>query len=579
MRQYKLLNWFFVILLFVFLTLSLGLIAFVSPILAECPATDYQCQIDELQKEYDARKEAHEKNKITLAEYEKQLVSLNQKIKNIEAGLKILEKKIQDKEVDLGLQEQILASRVHSYYVNSRKYSPLLLLFSSHSANELVRELSFRQQAAARDRQIIIQVSGDLSALNQDKEQLTSNRASLLSLKKQVDEQVAFYRVEVAKTESFLNQILAKQQELLALKAGGFSTSVGEVPPADDPASRPDYNPGFSPSFAAFSFGAPHRKGMSQYGAFGRAKAGQSAEQILKAYYGDGLELKKDYSTSINIRVSGYGTVDLETYVKRIYEMPGSWGDEGGMEALKAQAVAARSYALAYTNNGSGSICATESCQVYKPVNKGGKWEEAVNATRGWVLVKNGQPFSAWYASTAGGYTFSYTAQGHTTPGLWDTPSGRSGWTDEAYEKKANSPWFYKAWYRQRSGNACGRTHPWLTEEEFSDILNALIVYKNDSGSVSHLTSLDARSCYGQDISDTWDYRRLREEAGKYGGPVSHISAINVVYSDGGYTQQVSFATDKGPKEFSGEDFKYIFNLRAPGAIGLKSSLFNLVKK
>ena len=37
----------------------------------------------------------------------------------------------------------------------------------------------------------------------------------------------------------------------------------------------------------------------------------------------------------------------LEEYVKRIYEMPSSWGDQGGMEALKAQAVAARSYALA----------------------------------------------------------------------------------------------------------------------------------------------------------------------------------------------------------------------------------------
>ena len=48
--------------------------------------------------------------------------------------------------------------------------------------------------------------------------------------------------------------------------------------------------------------------------------------------------------------------------MKRIYEMPSSWGDQGGMEALKAQAVAARSYALAR----GGSICATEACQVVK---------------------------------------------------------------------------------------------------------------------------------------------------------------------------------------------------------------------
>jgi len=577
MRIAKLFNCLIAILLIAFFLISYRLFL-ITPVLAECPATDYDCQIAELQREYDARKEAHEKNKITLAEYEKQLASLNKKLTAIEASLKKLEKDIFEREVDLGVQEEILAVRVRNYYINSRRFSPLLLLLSSGNAYELTRQLAFRQQMTNQDRNIIIQTSEELSQLKNDKETLQKSQASLSALKQKTGAQTSFMREEVAKTETFFAQIQAKQKELLALKAGGFQTSVGEVPPADDPASRPDYNPGFSPAFAAFSFGAPHRKGMSQYGAYGRAKAGQSAEQILKAYYGDGIEIRRDYP-SVNITVRGYGTVDLETYAKRIYEMPSSWGDEGGMEALKAQAVAARSYALAYTNNGAGSICATESCQVYKPANKGGKWEEAVNATRGWVLVAGGQPFSAWYASTAGGYTYSYSAGGHTTPGLWDTPQGRDGWTNEAWEKKAASPWFYKAWYRLRSGSSCGRSHPWLTEEEFSDILNALLIYKNDSGSVSHLSSLDARTCFGQDIAETWDRARVRSEAAKFGGPVTRVDSLDVIYSGGGFTQTVYFGTDKGRKEFSGEEFKYIFNLRAPGAIGLKSSLFNLMKK
>ena len=55
-------------------------------------------------------------------------------------------------------------------------------------------------------------------------------------------------------------------------------------------------------------------------------------------------------------------------------------------------AVAARSYALAWTREGTGGdICTNEGCQVYKNSNKGGKWEEAVNATRGWVLMKDGK--------------------------------------------------------------------------------------------------------------------------------------------------------------------------------------------
>ena len=147
-----------------------------------------------------------------------------------------------------------------------------------------------------------------------------------------------------------ISALSARQQSLLAQKTGTYQTSVGDVPLADDPASRPDYNPGFSPAFALFSFGAPHFKGMSQYGAFGRAKNGQSAETILHAYYGD-VEIKKDYDAGRQIRVAGYGRMDIETYAKRIYEMPGSWGDVGN-GGLKAQAVAADH--MHYVDEGTG---------------------------------------------------------------------------------------------------------------------------------------------------------------------------------------------------------------------------------
>jgi hypothetical protein len=72
---------------------------------------------------------------------------------------------------------------------------------------------------------------------------------------------------------------------------------------------------------------------------------------------------------------------------------------------------------------------------------------------------------------------------------------------------------------------------------------------------------------------------KVREEAAKYGGPVTSVSGVEVVYSNDGYTAKVYLETNKSRKEFSGEEFKYIFNLRAPGAIGIKSSLFNLMKK
>ena len=249
--------------------------------------------------------------------------------------------------------------------------------------------------------------------------------------------------------------------------------------------------------------------------------------------------------------------------------MPGSWGDEGGMEALKAQAIAARSYALARTNNGATSICATEACQVFKPSPKGGKWEEAVNATRGKVVYAGGSPLSTWYASTSGGYQESYSANGHSTPGFWDTPSGQAGWTGQAYEKTAGSPWFYKAWYKSRSGDACGRTHPWLNSEEMADILNAWHVLFSGGGDASRVTP--ESGCWGGNPYTKADLCGI--------GGFSSVSGVIVTYANNGVTANVTFQTNKGSTTMSGADFRKAFNLRAPGRISLKSGLFNVEKK
>jgi hypothetical protein len=413
-----------------------------------------------------------------------------------------------------------------------------------------------------------------LANLQKDKDKLESTKKLLAQTKTALDRQAAFLRAEVQKVDSYLSIISgkiaalsAKQQSLLNEKTGTFQISVGEVPLADDPASRPDFNPGFSPAFAAFSFGAPHRKGMSQYGAWGRAKSGQSAEDILRAYYG-GVEIKKDYSTNITITVRGYGAVNLETYVKRIYEMPSSWTDNDSA-ALKAQAIAARSYALAYTNNGAGSICATENCQVYKPANKGGAWDAAVDATRGWVLISNGQPFSAWYAASSGGYN---------TPGGWDTKCGSQNcWTNDAYEKIAGSPWFYKGWYKNRAGSSCGRSHPWLNQEEMADILNAVIVYRSGPGA-DRILPIDYNSCTGKG-GNPYSREELRREADNRGGAIASISSVSVLQGTNGQTSKLAFSTNQSTFEVGGEEFYTVFNLRAPGRISLKSKLFNLEKK
>ncbi len=438
---------------------------------------------------------------------------------------------------------------------------------SSADASSAFREINFRQKATQEDIRTMEGIAGDLINLKKDKENLEKNKASLANAKAQVSQREEFLSGEVEKTEGYLAQLSARQQELIALKAGGFQTSIGDTPPTLEPCSGPPgssnfCDPGFRPAFGGFSFGAPHRTGMSQYGAFGRSKTGQSAEQILSAYY-QGGQINKAYPVPATITVSGYGAIPFEdNYLLGIYEVPEKWGNEGGFEALKAQAVAARSYALAYTGGGVRAICPTESCQVYKPQLKAGKWAEAVRATRGWVVTKGGSVATTYYASTAGGFTIANWGWN----GIKDT---QGDWPDTAYEKIAASPWFYKGWFKTRAGASCGRNHPWLTNEEMADILNAWHVLYQGGGDTSRISPVDT-SCWGGNPYSKADLAAI--------GGYNSISSVSTVYGNDGSTLQVTFSTNKATVTINGSELKRAFNLRAPGYIGIKSSLFNIEK-
>lgn len=527
-------------------------------------------EIEDLQKEINKLNEARQMSISATKPLEGQLENLKAQLAQIQHSIVSLSQKIIKKEDELNgrtqkiaEQQALLEARVRSYYIRSFLNSPLAVIFSNDSAGGILRELSYRMATTREDQKIITSITGEIMDLLTQKEKLEKDKKILAVLQVDVDKNADFLGGEIGKAKAFqddlnkkIAELNAKQQAILAAKSGNFVTSVGDVPLADDANSRPTFDPGFRPAFAPFSFGAyTHRNGMSQYGAKGRAEAGQSAEDILKAYY-PGSSLNKSYSVPATINVEGFGSRAFEDeYMKRIYEMPNSFPKE----ALKAQAVAARTYAL----RRGGSICATESCQVYKDSNKGGAWEEAVNETKGWVL--EGGP-GAQYSSTTGGWG------NHSG---WDTKCGsKNCWTPEAYEKLAGSPWFYKGWYKDRSGATCGRSHPWLNEEQMSDIINAYIVYKaNDQ--TDRISPVDT-SCWP---GNPFSFGEMRDKANNHGGAVTSVGTVSVSYSEGGSTANVSFATNKGTISIPGTDFKTIFNLRAPGYVSIKSPLYNIETK
>ena len=535
-------------------------------------------QIKELEERKKQSEDATKPLEGEVESLEKQISFTLYSIAKAEDNLVLLSKNITAREKDFAYQSQLLETRVEQFYKFLRSPTQIFYFFASSNSSKAIKQISYQKSVAQKDKEIILKISRDLSNLEADKLRLEQNQITLKSLKERLASQQAFFETEIAKAREYqkalgsqIQELSAKQQAIIAARSGTFTTSAGNVPIGSDFEGSIAGFQQKAPagSFAVFSFGAyTHRKGMSQYGAKARAENGQDFKQILSAYYGK-EPVSKD--TGGDISVDGHGNLNFEDrYLYGIAEMPSSWHPE----ALKAQAVAARTYAYRFKAEGR-SICTTEACQVYSPSkadNPPEAWKKAVDETKGQVL----EDVVTFYSSTSGGYL--------TTSG-WDTTdkSGAGDWTSRAYESLANSPWFYKAWYRNgyRNDSAnCGR-YPWLSQEEMADIINAWLLRQSPgSADISRILPITIASCpIGGQSGDPYSMAELRSFLSS---PVTSINSVTVSNNDQAQTTQVIFQTNRGSITISGSEFKEIFNTRAPGYISIPQSgfaFFNIEKK
>ncbi len=128
--------------------------------------------------------------------------------------------------------------------------------------------------------------------------------------------------------------------------------------------------------------------------------------------------------------------VSLEAYVMGI--VPGEMPKEWPLEALKAQAVAARTYAVANLEQGKDwdVVADPQSFAYYGVDAESPATTKAVQQTRGQVLTYHGQVISAFYFSSSGGRTLSaQDVFGVALPYLpgaddpWDAASPHHQWT------------------------------------------------------------------------------------------------------------------------------------------------------
>jgi SpoIID/LytB domain protein len=105
-------------------------------------------------------------------------------------------------------------------------------------------------------------------------------------------------------------------------------------------------------------------------------------------------------------KVLPVNVLPMEEYLKGVVpaEMPTYWG----VEALKAQTIAARTYAVGHLGGADFDLRASELDQAYSGLtDQRPDSDAAVDATRGQVLTYQGQLITAFYMASDGGHTES----------------------------------------------------------------------------------------------------------------------------------------------------------------------------
>jgi SpoIID/LytB domain protein len=160
-----------------------------------------------------------------------------------------------------------------------------------------------------------------------------------------------------------------------------------------------------------------------------RATPGEYLSVADKQYRGD-LRVAK-----VGSRLQLVNIVGLEAYLLGV--VPGEMPEDWPLEALKAQAVAARTYTLAHLLTGKGyDLNSDWRSQLYYGVRaEAPGTTQAVKETRGQIVTYEGKPAQTLYFSSSGGRTISaLDAFGFDLPYLvavddpWDETSPNHTW-------------------------------------------------------------------------------------------------------------------------------------------------------
>lgn len=376
----------------------MGMSVSVSPVLAQDLSIEQQLAQAKAQQAFFQQQQA------TLGDSAKTsndtLNSLNVTLAKQRTVVSTATKKIEAINVKLTKLKRQRAAAMRQSYITGDSISYIYALLDSGSLSEFLSKGEYANLLARKQSSMTDAVDQQIKTLESGWRDLVRQQNSAEAEIAALQKKIAEIKQALADNDSKLATASALEAYLLSLSGNATATGCRRI--GSDETSG---------TFTLAGSGTDHGLGMSQYGAKGAAEHGKDYRQILSHYY-TGTSIKDVGSFSTNLGES-------EAYLVGVvaHEVNTSWP----MDALKAQAVAARSYAYLNPNG----LTNDQRTQAGGPSNDP-RAQQAVRETRGQVLEYGGQPIAGYYHSTSGGCTEN---------------SENVGWSYQPYLRGVSSPW------------------------------------------------------------------------------------------------------------------------------------------
>ena len=525
----------------------------------------------------DIRSIASSKNSVTskLDDLRVEKKKLEKLLGSMNSDVKLLETETKQQESDLVEIANKYSLQQALYLVESQK-NILVTFFESPDLSSILERFLYynvQTQSMGQQRELITLKQAGISA---KKAQIAKEQTTIQSSLSEVSQQIATLENQQAQLAAVLSKNYSQRNSLVSdiskltraaqaiinKKAGSVGNPSGGVGSGSGGGGGVSGTTTPSPTGAISVFvgGTLFRK-TDNVVKMKSASNEITLKGIWTTEYAGALEFnKKSGMYAINI-------LPMDQYLWGLGEMPSSWS----MNALKAQAIAGRSYAaykVRYGGYGQFDLYDSVQDQEYVGLSKikgasGSQWKSAVDSTSNTVLEYGGKTVQALYSAESGGYTLS----SQESPSFGSFRAYLVGKPDRYLEGGVWKPY------------GDGSRSYWLKQDVVNkmssmvDYLNGAIYY--DKYKTVKTTSEQSPTTLANSLGTS-----------SIASKVGTIQTVVQKYDQGGstiventkYTATIEITGTKGTTTVSGIGFKTSYNVRSPGTNSVWSTLYDIKK-